>query len=297
MAATTHASPRILSTSAGRGWSGLEAALVHVPRGRVQARSGDVHAVGIHFGAPVRADCVCDGRRRRGVQKQGDIDIIPAGVDGAWEDDADCRILRMSLAPALVHRVAEELGHGTVTLAPQMQLRDTRIEAIGWAIKADLEAEVPSDPLYVDALAHALAVRLIETARGAAPPSERRVAQRLSARQLRILTDFIESNLDQRLGLHALATVAGMSVTRLKTLFRNSVGMPVHQYVLHRRVAYARVLMETTARTTSDIAFAAGFAHQSHMTTTMRKLLGQTPRDIRRHAAESGPMLQKRARS
>lgn len=31
----------------------------------------------------------------RWAQKPGDIDIIPAGVGGVWEHDADCRILRL----------------------------------------------------------------------------------------------------------------------------------------------------------------------------------------------------------
>jgi AraC family transcriptional regulator len=34
----------------------------------------------------------------------------------------------------------------------------------------------------------------------------------------------------------------------------------------------------------SEVAIAAGFAHQSHMASTMRRLLGHTPGDIVRQA-------------
>lgn len=161
-------SPQILLTSAGRAWNVLSADFIHIPRGRVHVPGGDTHRLGMHFGPPVNADCQCGGRRMRRVQKPGDIDIIPAGVEGSWEDDADCRILRLSFSRSLLDRVAADLGrHGDrVELLPQLQLRDTRLEAIGWAIKADLEADTPSDPLYIDLLANALAVRLIETATG-----------------------------------------------------------------------------------------------------------------------------------
>src|SRR5688572_11181918 len=186
----SRSSPHVLSTSAGRGWRGLDADVVFVPRGRWVAPGGELHGLGIHFGPPVNAECECGGRRMRRVQKPGDIDVVPAGTDGSWEDDADCRILRVRLQPSLLHRVAGALGRDPdrTEIAPRLQLRDTRIEAIGWAIKTDLEADTPSDPLYIDHLASALAVRLIETASDSGPQPEHRGGQGLSARQLRILT-------------------------------------------------------------------------------------------------------------
>ena len=290
-------SPQILLTSAGRAWRGLDADFVHIPRGLSCVPGGEKHRLGMHFGPPVNADCHCDGRRMRRVQKPGDIDIVPAGMDGSWEDDADCHILRLSLQPSLLRQVAEELGWdaGRAELLPRFQLRDTRIEAIGWAVKADLEAATPSDPLYIDLLANALAVRLIETASGGSLEPENRSEPKLSARQLRMLTEFIETNLEQKLYLADLATVAGVSVTRLKTMFRNCIGVPVHQYVIRRRVEYARALMTTTGMAASEVAVAAGFAHQSHMAATMRRLLGLTPGDIVRQAREFRPKLQKPA--
>ena len=270
--------PQILFSSAGRAWKSLDAALVHIPRGLWHVPGGESHRLGIHFGRPVKADCACDGRRVRRVQKPGDMDFVPAGIDGSWEDDADCQILRLSIQPSFLQEVADELG-APLDLAPRLQLRDARLEALGWAIKADLEADIPSDPLYIDHLANALAIRLVETATGRG--REISDAPRLSARQLKILVEFIETNLDQKLHLADLARVAGVSVTLLKTLFRNSTGTPVHQYVIRRRVEYARALIATTTMPASEIALAAGFAHQSHMASTMRRILGTTPGEIR----------------
>ena len=291
-------SPQILLTSAGRAWSGLDADFVHIPRGISHVPGGKTHRLGIHFGPPVNADCYCDGQRMRRVQKAGDIDIVPAGVDGSWKDDADCRTLQLSVRPSLLVQVADELGRdvGKIELLPRFQLRDTRIEAIGWAVKAALESGTPSDPLYIGLLAQALAVRLIETASDSSPEPESRSEPKLSTRQLRIVTDYVESNLDQKLHLADLAKVAGVGVTRLKTLFRNSTGIPVHQYVIRRRVEYARALIETTEMPASEVAVAAGFSHQSHMASTMRRLLGLTPGEIVRQASDLRPNLQRPVR-
>ena len=65
------------------------------------------------------------------------------------------------------------------------------------------------DPLH-RSLAQALAVRLIETASDSSSPSNVRSAHKLSARQMRILTDYIEGNLDQKLSLADLAEIAGV---------------------------------------------------------------------------------------
>lgn len=286
--------PEVLLASTGRDWSRMEAYLMRFPRGLSHAPSADVHRLGMHVGPPVNASCACDGRRLRRVQKSGDIDIVPAGMDGTWEDDADVHVLQLSLAPQLLAEVAGEMGvdDRAAELLPRFQLRDTRIEAIGWAIKADLEAETPSDPLYVDLLANALAVRLIETIDRQPAPNTGRT-QKFSERQLKLLTEFIETNLDRKLYLSDLADAVGVSGTRLKTLFRNSTGVPVHQYVIRRRVDYAKALLTTTAMPASEVAVAAGFSHQSHMASTMRRLTGQAPSEIAR-LATFGPKLQKR---
>lgn len=284
-----HPSPQVLFSSAGRAWHALDAALLHIPRGLWQIPGREAHTMGMHFGPPVHAECSVDGTRMRRVQKPGDIDVVPAGMDGCWEDDADCQILRLSLSPSLLQEVALELGRGAanIELRPWLQLRDTRIEAIGWAIKADLEADTPSDPLYIDLLANALAVRLIEIATDRGQRTEASATQRMSTRQLSILIDFIETNLDQKLHLADLATIAGVSATRLKTLFRNSTGASVHQYVIRRRTEYARALLATSTMPASEIALAAGFTHQSHMASTMRRILGHAPSEIARPPHES----------
>jgi AraC family transcriptional regulator len=274
--------PKVLFSSAGRGWKALGAELVDIPRGLTRAAGRERHTLGMHVSPPVHADCRVGGTRFRRLQKPGDIGLVPAGMDGVWEDDADCRILRLSLLPSLLDGVAEDLGKDAakIDLTPWLQLRDTRIEAIGWAIKADLEADVPSDPLYIESLAHALSVRLIEIATGNGAQASRVSA--MPARRLRLLMEFIETNLDRKLHLAELATVAGVSVTRLKTLFRGSTGTSVHQYVIRRRIEHARALIATTRLPASEVALAAGFAHQSHMASTMRRILGQTPSEITR---------------
>lgn len=103
-------SATILATSRGRGWRGLEAELLRIPPGRTHIAGTPYHRLGIHVGRPVRAQCRCDGREHRRLQKHGDIDVVPAGLDGVWEDDGECMILRLKISKDLFHQAAIDLG-------------------------------------------------------------------------------------------------------------------------------------------------------------------------------------------
>lgn len=268
---------QVLLTSRGRGWRTLGAEFVRIEPGLTRVPASAGHRLGVHFGRPVNADCRCDGRRHRRVQAHGDIDVVPAGLEGSWQDDAACTILRLHVAPALVDRAAAELGGGAI--APRFQLRDPGLQAVAWAIKAELEAPVPGDPLYAETLGLALAVRLLTVGRPTESDDRR---QRLSPRQRRDLESYIEAQLDGPLALAELAAVAGLGLSHFKTLFRNSFGTPVHRHVLQRRVDRARALILAGQLPMSQVALAAGFAHQSHMAHWMRRLLGVSPSEVAR---------------
>jgi AraC family transcriptional regulator len=266
--------PAILLSSRGRGWHSVDVDLVRVPAGRAVVAAQASHRVSLHVGPPVGANCRCDGPRHRYLQSHGDTTILPAGVDGEWEDDGACTLLHITLNPALVRRAAQDLrlNPETVAIRPRLHIRDARIEHIAWALKAELESESVSDRLYAESLGLALAIRLLDgtTTR----------ASSLSPRQRRRVLDFIESNLTRELSLLEIATVADISVSHLKTVFRQALGMPVHQYVIHRRVERAKALLLAGTMPASQVAVETGFAHQSHMAYCMRRVLGVTPRAL-----------------
>lgn len=267
-----------LLSSKDRGWKGLEANLLRIQAGRTHVPGSQTHRLGIHFGRAVNAFCECDGRQHRRHQAHGDIDIVPAGLDGWWEDDGDCTILRLNIQHELLRSAAEALGRNpdAVSLAPKFQLRDPRLESIAWAIKAEIESRIPSDRTYAEALGLALAIRLVEGSEQTSVGTAATGAT-LTNRHQRCLVDFIEAHIDQSLSLTDLAATVGLSVSHLKPLFRATFGMPVHHYVLTRRVERARLLILSTDMPLAEIALATGFAHQSHMTHWMRRILGLTP--------------------
>jgi AraC family transcriptional regulator len=256
---------------------GLRVEVLTTRPGKVELRPLADHRLKIHAGPPVRAAC----RVERFLYTRGDIDILPAGMSDVWHEEDANTSLMLELSPSLLTRTAEDLGldPDRAGLEPRHQIRDPQIEHIAWALDAERAAGYPGGLLYTESLGSALAIHLL--GRYAAPL---RFTRGLSRPQLRRVTDYIEEHIDQDLSLARLAQVAEVSVSHLKTLFKRSTGLPVHEYVVQRRVERARALIVRDELPASQVALEAGFAHQSHMARSMRRVLGVTPASLARRS-------------
>jgi len=64
-------------------------------------------------------------------------------------------------------------------------------------------------------------------------------------------------------------------------MFRESFGLPPHQYLLARRLNRARELLRTTRLPFGDIALECGFASASHFSNRFKQTTGATAGEYR----------------
>jgi len=263
------------ASSEGRQWSGLEAALYDTSGGLVEVPASTTHNVSMHMGRTVVATCRCDGPIQRRLQTQGDVDIVPVGCSAAWEDDGPTTILSIDLNPAIVRSTAESMGLNAdaVSIPPCLQVRDPKLQHIGWALRAELEAGEPNDRLYAESLGTALVAHVLRRYARVGTM----VRRGLSRSQLERVMNYIGDNISSNLSLADLAAVSGLGASTFRALFKQSVGVPVHQYVIRRRVEAAANLLSRGGARLSEVAVQAGFVDQSHMARCMRRILGMTP--------------------
>jgi AraC family transcriptional regulator len=131
-----------------------------------------------------------------------------------------------------------------------------------------------SDALYAESLCVAMIVRLANGDEALDTRSAKKVLTRNSAMRV---VEYIEAHLDAPLTLAELAHVAGISVPHFKVLFRETFNVPVHRYVVEKRVERAKLLLLQGKLAVSQIALDCGFAHASHMAHWMKRILGVTP--------------------
>ena len=245
--------------------------------------------VAIHVGPSAKLACRRDGKHFSGTAAHGDIDIIPAHTAMRWEmHDENDRTLLLSLPQTFLRTVANdsELDASRMEIRNRFQIRDHELETLTWAMKREMELGYPSGRVYLDGLTLAIASRLVSRHSSLTNGVEQRNGG-LTGYRLKQVLSFIEDQLAEDLSLAKIAAVAGVSPSHLNALFRSSMGMPVHQYVIQRRVEQAKTLLLRKEMSITEIALEAGFAHQSHMARHMRRALGLPPRAIKRLLEEA----------
>jgi AraC family transcriptional regulator len=260
----------------------LRLSLISDQPGIVEFLGSPMVVVSLHVGTSVAVDCRRGGERHRGTTIHGDLEIIPPNLGGVWELKARDTALVIGLKLRVLERIVEESGGDPRKLQVfnRFQARDPQIEHIGWALKAEMENGYPSGRSYMEALATGLATRIVRNHSSLARP-HRPMKAAMPGRKLKAVLGYIEDNLGRDLGLGEIAAAAGLSVSHFKTLFRKSLGMPPHQYLLRRRVERAAMQLRSGNMPIGQIALENGFCHQSHLALHTRRVLGLTPQALR----------------
>ena len=112
----------------------------------------------------------------------------------------------------------------------------------------------------------------------------------LARRTLALLLD----NLDRKITLEQLVEQFGYSATYIKICFKNTYGMPVHQYIRRKRMERAACLLLEDSDGILEIAGKVGFENGSKFAKVFKDTFGMTPGKYRRmDRAQAEELLEK----
>lgn len=273
-----------LASSAGRGWQGMLAeAWRHKAGDLGEIRPRETEVI-VMLEGRLRVRRRGDGRLQYHEATAGTVWLCPAGIGEDMirlYDDIDEGLHMYLPASPLSAGAFEELGldPGTVRLRYEGGFRDPLIEQIGRTVRAELRRPGPFGGLLIDTLSAALSVHLLKTYSTVAPSSATPPPARgaLDRRRLARVVDFIEANLDRELTLDKLARVACLSPYHFVRAFKVAVGMTPHRYLMDRRVARARALLDAGDLPLVAVGDLCGFASQAHFTSAFKRAVGTTP--------------------
>lgn len=270
------------ATSAGLGWSSAFASLQRERpfEGRFQAISDCLMV--LHRGGPVDVTFRMEGKTIPRRIPKGGIFFLPADheCDVALHSDLDT--IHIYLRANLFAGCRGETRSRANGLEPIFGEADPVLAHLGEAIGEVLKDGSESSSLFVDPLVKSIANRFIVlNGKGRSPVAGPRRSQ-LSARQVRNLRDFVETELHRDIRLDHMAAVSGLSTEYFVRLFRATLGLSPYQYVIGRRVERVKALLAVGGQSLAEIASASGFSHQEHMSRMFRRLTGVTPGQYRR---------------
>ena len=260
-------------------WPGLRIHRAHVLPGRMHEHANDFHEINVALaGTLTTVKHSAAGRRVETLGSSGNICITPAGQPISANWDRPLVNLGMFFQTGFISGVAAENGFSPkVEFVEIYQTKDQLVQTLGSSLIDNASASEPLGRLYTDSLIQTLTLHLLSkytTASRKAPAAN----GGLPGYRLRRVTEFIDANLDADISLADLAREAGLSQFHFSRAFRTSTGETPQQFVMHRRLERAKLLLERPDLPLVEVSLLSGFKSQSHFTTLFRKYTKLTPK-------------------
>jgi AraC family transcriptional regulator len=195
------------------------------------------------------------------------------------------------LPRATFDEVADEAGVpriGELRYQPGVGVADPVLWNMGAALLPSFDFPERSSRLLVDHILRAACTHVAHAYGGMPSQAPRRGG--LAPWQERRAKELLSANIDGAISLAQLAQECDLSISHFARAFRRSTGMPPHGWLLARRVERAKELLSGSSLSLSELALAAGFADQSHLTRSFKRQVGATPGSWRRMCRDA-PVL------
>jgi AraC family transcriptional regulator len=225
-----------------------------------------------------------------------DRPVVAITLAGGWNSVMRRRSYDCMSASVLIEPAGERHGNQfgsaggrVVILQPDLNARDS-FECAARAFEVPRSSRVAAAPLLAHRLRHelhasdalapiaveALCLELLATAGRAASRGDR-VPPAWYARTI----DYLHAHAREPMTLAQVAHAAGVHPAHLAREFRRHARTSVAAYVRSLRVEWAAGELARSDRPIAEIAAAAGFADQSHLTRIFRRHIGRTPHAFR----------------
>jgi AraC family transcriptional regulator len=285
--ATDSFSPPPLLSSYEFGWQNLNLARYRCPPGETPEFSSPVMGVMMGLYNPTdKSRLVAEGKVYRFPicdRRTKYVQLFPAHwpSKAIWESEIE--MTHFYLRPEFLSQLAHESVNpdrveiGLDFIHPRV---DPLIWQIGLSLTNVLQTAPQNSAFYADAMATALAAHLLQfyTTR---QHSFREYADGLPSAKLKRAMAYINEHLGADLSLTVIAAQVDMSHYYFCRLFKQSVGMTPHQYLIQQRVERSKLLLRQPEYKIVDIAADCGFANPSHFAKCFRKYTGISPQQSR----------------
>lgn len=270
----------VLSSSADLGWQGITVEIHSLPPVEYPEHYVQGHRLAVvHRGKPITYEWKDGGRWKTRQTHPGVFFLQSHGDINAPRWFETFETIAIALDPSFVAQSFRD------TILPErIRLQERRAEfapiiaKFARQFEYELQNGSYGGALYGESLALAFSLYLLEQHSDRSKPLPRSRGK-LSSLQLRDVVEYVHVNLSDQLSLTDLAERLNLSAFHFARLFKNSLGLSPHQYVLQNRVERAKKLIKvSTSSNLTDIALQVGFYDQTHFGKAFKRVVGVSPK-------------------
>ena len=242
------------------------------------------HALTCRLRGPIRLLAERCGQRDDRLTMPGDFSLCPSGAPSYIHSLGKSHVLHVRLDARWVAGLSEmmEATRGEPEIINSFGDTDLQVLHGALALKAELESGGLGGPLYAQHLAMSVAVYLLGRF-SVFPLHLKEYTHGLGKSDLARVLAYIHECLTEDLSLDELAACVHLSPYHFARLFKQSLGVPPHEYVIRERVEKAKGLLRKGRLTVGEVAQAVGFSDHSKLDRHFKRLTGQTPLQFRHH--------------
>ncbi|MEM8723182.1 MAG: AraC family transcriptional regulator [Cyanobacteria bacterium P01_G01_bin.39] len=272
-------------TSSDLGWKSITVAEFKQPPGNSNFTPDLEHTIALCLATkPYRIWQAIGDRNYSGIYSKGDLSLAPAKLPCSYKVYGDDHYLEIKIPTPFLEQVAVEVMNcdlDRLKLRTEFRDRHPQIEQLAMMLRSELyRGQDSGGQLYIDSLANALMVNLLRDY-SATQPDVAIHQGGLSDRSLFQAIEYIDHHLSQSIKLENLSNHLGISKFHFSRLFKKSMGVSPHQYVMQQRIELAKQLLLKADTSISDIALECGFNSHAHMSKYFRNYVGMTPKNYR----------------
>ncbi|WP_151982532.1 helix-turn-helix domain-containing protein [Acinetobacter guerrae] len=209
--------------------------------------------------------------------------LMPQGLESTWDIRGDLSFVHLYYTDQHLRSLATKIWDrepAQIQLQEQSFVADTKISSLYRHFLLGCDWQEPSNHLQLSSTANLLLNHLLQhysNVQWQLP----RVTGGLAPYLLKHLKQWIEQHLDQAITLADLAAQTQLSEYHFAHMFKQSMRISPHQYVLQQRLHKAHTLILSSKNDLTDIALQCGFSSASHFSTRFKQYYGYRPSQLR----------------
>lgn len=269
----------VLFSSVNAGWQGITVEFHRISSLELPEHYIDGHRLAVNIGQPVHYEWKEGNSWRRMTLNPGDFCLQTHGDINFPRWWGNFEFVAIALDPRFVSQAFQDTGVSeNINFRTRRGETDAVIADFTHRFKTELASGSYCGTLYGESLAVAFALHLIEYHSN--PPLKlRKTSGRLSSQQLKQIIEYVHEHLSEEVSLVSLAEQMNLSAFHFARLFKNSLGLSPHQYLLQNRVERAKKLIVIADKPDlTDIGLQVGFYDQAHFTKAFKRLVGISPK-------------------